>query len=332
MIAPMRMVTVVCHQPDAAAALLALRELGVLHLLPARVRPSADFETTQKQHERALAALALLPRGQATVTSPRSHVDATDADAAAAEAVATELELLGATRQRIEHAAAELRVERDVLLPFGDFDPAQARALAEHGVELKLYLLPRKGPFPDAPADSAVQVVGHTDQATAAVLVGPKGAALAGRELPMPARSLAAITAELADQERRAAEVEARLQTLAPQRGALQLHAARLAETVELLGARAGMGEEPDLCWLEGACPATLVPGLEAGAAAHGWALSVREPGPDDRVPTLLESPQWVRQVHAVLKMLGITPGYGEPDSGPALPGVPRAVRGDADR
>ena len=172
--------------------------------------------------------------------------------------------------------------------------------------------------LPEPPAGSVLQVAGAAGAMTAVVLVGPPGATLASaaaRKVPLPARSLGAIDGTLAANAARTAAIDARLQQLAGARAAVAARGAELEQEVELLTARAGMSEEPDLAWLSGACPEDTVPVVEAAAARHGWALLVREPGPDDAVPTLLKSSPFVKRVHSVLAMLGITPGYAEPDS-----------------
>jgi len=305
----MRMVTIVCRQPDVATALEQLRALGVMHLLPHRLRPSSEVDNLQKRRDQVATALALLP---AETPSPASATDV--------EAVVAELHRLGTERRELEQQQADLAAERLPLEPFGDFDPDAARQLADHGVVLKLYLLTGKGEVPAPPAGCALEIVGKTPSSIAAVLVGPPSSVLtsttlAVREVPLPARSLAAIDCELADCAQRAPRLVARLAELAAHRPALDSHLNALDEEIELLQARAGMNEEPDLAWLSGACPTDGVPQVEAAAAQHGWALLVREPGPGDLVPTLLRSPRWVKQIHSVLQMLGITPGYGEPDS-----------------
>ena len=61
MIVPMQLVTVICRQSDAGHALEQLRELGVLHLLPHQVRASSQLDAAQKQRDRIVDALALLP-------------------------------------------------------------------------------------------------------------------------------------------------------------------------------------------------------------------------------------------------------------------------------
>ena len=314
MIAPMRLVTVICRQRDAARVLEQLRDLGVLHLLPQQVRASSRLDAVLKQRDRIANALALLPAG--IEQADRGHA----ARGADVDAVAAEVLRLGSERREHEQQCAELNTERLQLLPFGDFDPAAVAQLRHDGIALRLYELSGKGDLPPAPGGCALEVLSRTTTSATAVLVGPPDVSLASRtltvrEVPLPARSLSTIEQELGARAASQSEIETRLRALAAYRPALAAHAASLEEELEMLQARAGMSEEPDLAWLGGACPADLCPQLESAAANHGWALHLREPGSDDAVPTLLRSPGWVKQVHSVLQMLGITPGYAEPDS-----------------
>ena len=92
MIVPMRMVTLICRQPEVAGALVELRELGVLHLLPHRLRPSSELDRAQKQRDWFAAALAPLPAaliaGNPIAANPIATNPTASADAAA---VATEV-------------------------------------------------------------------------------------------------------------------------------------------------------------------------------------------------------------------------------------------------
>lgn len=46
---------------------------------------------------------------------------------------------------------------------------------------------------------------------------------------------------------------------------------------------------------------------------ANGWGLSIEQPD-DDRVPTLLRNPAWMKPIEAVFDLIGILPGYREID------------------
>ncbi|HOU11122.1 MAG TPA: carboxylating nicotinate-nucleotide diphosphorylase, partial [Clostridiales bacterium] len=51
-----------------------------------------------------------------------------------------------------------------------------------------------------------------------------------------------------------------------------------------------------------------------AAARKNGWGIALRDPTPDDDVPTKLEPPRLFRPILALFKAIGIMPGYNEAD------------------
>ncbi len=304
MIVPMRKVAVLCQSKDSDETLGRLRELGVLHVTPAQAAASGDLDAARKpldQARGALAVLAALPeRAPPTSLPAPAHV-------------VGRVQQLSTERKDLDADITQLEAEHAAQAPFGDFDPEQARALRAQGVGLRLYQFPAKK-APTAPPGASLHIVGQAGSTACAVLVGPPEASLTAREVPLPPRSLAAITRARTDQAARRDAIDGELAALAGARAALAQHVARLEDEAQLHEARAAMGTAESLTWITGFCPEVAVPAVHAAAAGGGWAVSVREPSADDVVPTKLESKPWVRQVHAVLEMVGITPGYAEVD------------------
>ena len=56
----MKKVSLLCLASDSESTLEALREMGILHLAPVTPPASAELETSQKRHEEAVAARAVL--------------------------------------------------------------------------------------------------------------------------------------------------------------------------------------------------------------------------------------------------------------------------------
>jgi V/A-type H+-transporting ATPase subunit I len=304
----MQKVTVLCLAKDKDRALAKLRDLGVLHVTPSRPPAGGDLEAARHRLDRAQSALGQLRRERGRTRRPPE---------AAAPPVATVIErahALAQERSEIEQRLTQLEAERRAALPFGDFDPDQARALRAAGIWLRLYLLPARDELPEPPAGATLQVLGRDKDVAAAVLLGPEHATVPGREVPLPARSLARCEREIATLSERRDAIAAEVDDLAAARPLLAARVRALEDDVQLLEARAGMGDEGLLAWIAGFCPEDALPELQATAADGGWAVVVRPPEPDDLVPTRLEGPGWVRQLHTVLEVLGITPGYGEPD------------------
>ena len=112
MIVPMRMVTVICARRDTATALVELRELGVLHLLPTTMRPSQDLEATQRHCDQTQVALAALPGSAPTAAGITGRADA--------DAVVAEVNLLSAEQREIDR-----RLAADVLGELSGLPPTK---------------------------------------------------------------------------------------------------------------------------------------------------------------------------------------------------------------
>lgn len=317
MIVPMVKLAVVCLDKDRDATLVHLRDLGVLHVTPTRAPAGADLDAVRRQLEQVRGAVALLP--PLAVAEPPTEVAPAAPDLDAALRTVEIVHRLTGKRRELEQEATHIEGERAALAPFGNFDPEQARALRAHGVALRLYQFSAKGAVPNVPAQASLTVTGTTSGTTSAVLVGPLDATLAARELPLPARSLAALQQEVARIARETGAIAAEFSSLQPMRAAMQSAQIKLEDDLQLLEARAGMGASARLTWVAGFCPQPALAAVEAAARTHAWALTVSTPTADDAVPTKLESKPWVRQVHAVLDMIGITPGYGEADVSPVF-------------
>ncbi|MBI5368838.1 MAG: hypothetical protein HZA54_17520 [Planctomycetes bacterium] len=100
----------------------------------------------------------------------------------------------------------------------------------------------------------------------------------------------------------------------------------RLAAAQVAVAARAGASggatagapaADPGLRCLRGFCPAERVDELRAAARREGWVLYAAEPAEGDPVPTLLRPAGPARWLRPVLDLLGVLPGYAEPDVSP---------------
>jgi len=78
--------------------------------------------------------------------------------------------------------------------------------------------------------------------------------------------------------------------------------------------ARAGMGGDQRVCYVQGFCPTARLAEISSVAARNGWAILATDPGPDDPAPTLLNHSRWAAWFQPVMRFIGVTPGYREYD------------------
>src|SRR3989338_395562 len=79
--------------------------------------------------------------------------------------------------------------------------------------------------------------------------------------------------------------------------------------------AKAGMGREDEISYLQGFCPESATEGVRKMAGKKGWAVLIEDPLLDDPVPTLLKHSRCTRIFQPVMDFIGVTPGYREFDT-----------------
>jgi V/A-type H+-transporting ATPase subunit I len=312
MIVPMKRVTLVCLAAAREQALTALRELGLIHLTPARPPAGPALEEAHRALEQAEAALGVLDAHRAAHRAAQTGA----AHAQDPAALAACLRELAARRKALSDRLAPLAAEEKAAARFGDFDPSLIPALAGRGVAVRLYATPPAG-MPSVPAGVLCIPIRGEGHAKFFAAVSRRPFQLDASEVQPPPRRLSDVRAE---RERIAAErtaVEREIGALVPQRAALKTLTGERRERVRLEEARAGMGQAPaSLEYLQGFCPAPRVAELRAAARRHGWGLLVTDPTTGAPVPTLIRLPRWAQPISSLFDLIKIVPGYREVDVG----------------
>lgn len=308
MIVPMKHVTLLCLLPEQEATLRALSELGVLHVTPVVTPDSEDLEQIQGRLTEAREVLAVLE----SVAGKERAADGSVLPGPAEEIVSRARSLL---QRRKESLARTETLEREAEMqrPFGETDPESLRRLAGQGVTVKVCQLSSGTELPVVEG-AVLYVLLEEKGARYVAVVSRVEVECPGREIPWPDRSLAVVRTELEQVRREAGQAADGLRSLGAEAGSVRRHIQELEAREQFLQARDGMGLWERVAYLTGYCPEETVPVLGESARRHGWGLLVRDPAADDRVPTLLRSPGWVRPIKVVFDMLGILPGYREID------------------
>ncbi|MCX7887079.1 MAG: hypothetical protein N3B01_07495 [Verrucomicrobiae bacterium] len=305
MIVPMKKVTLLCVAHSREEALERLRDLGVVHLQPVSQRECEDVETARRRYEYVRHALDVLPK----------HSGATPTHRPPEEIVETVWKFIHELRE-LDSQQTALTHELERYAPFGDFEPADIQALRERGIFIRLYQAPAKSP-PAVPHGAALVPLhqGKTALHFAVVSLAPVEIPNA-QEIPLPSQPPAATRQRLRAIAERRHTIQQQMEVFAADRPRVATLLADAEDRWRFAEARAGMGlaAAEAIAYLQGFCPAEDAELLRKAAAANGWGLVVADPGPDDRVPTLLRHPRWVRPIRPVLQMIGILPGYREVD------------------
>jgi V/A-type H+-transporting ATPase subunit I len=315
MIVRMKKTTLLCLASERDASLEALRALGVLHVVPIAPPASGDLDALRAELADAQSTQALLrAAARADRRKPSERAAASSPAATGGAEVVSRARDLTQRRRALEERRDALRAEEAQAAPFGDFDPAAARALTAKGLSVRLFFVPAKD-APAAPEGMSLFTIREEPAGRYVAAVSRAPFEYAAREWPLPARALGAVRAELAAATAELAATERQLLDLAHAGDApLAAHIETITARATFQGVKDGMGASGAVAYLSGFCPADAVEPLRQAAAAHGWGLLIEEPADSDRVPTLIRNPRWIRPIEALFDMIRILPGYREVD------------------
>ena len=330
MIVPMAKVYVAARRDDRDALIDALRDLGLLHLIP--VDPEQTVLDDKTAHD-----LDAVDRAEIILSNVEATQDAHTGDLAIEQAIEETLRIHRQATERSNRLGSLHRQLDDIEL-WGETKLSTLDALAAMDLEPSFYIVAND----EVAAFDArcAQPLRATDKNhTLVAIVGRnEEAALPESATPLekPDRDRAEILAEAAsiDAELKSDKAElARLATLLP--AIRREKAARHAQADWTLAARGGLDAET-LFAVQGWVPADEVDTLAKHVQAKGvpCAVSSIEPEEGEDPPTLVRYPKWVKPIKALFDILGTTPGYREFDLAPifmiAMPIFSAMLIGDA--
>ena len=309
MIVPMKHLTVLVLDSDRDAALSRLSNLGAVHLDTAQSPEGEDVEAARQEFVHLQRALEELP-----VTAPAAP------SGQMPDEVVREMWRIIRERKALDEERETLAHERGVMAPFGDFDPAAVRALADKGIRIRLL---QAGPktLLSAPEGAVLAELGRTKTVVSYALIA-RGEIppLPAQEVRLPERSLAEMDSRLAAISAQLDECQAAAARHAGDRPEVLRLVAEAEDRMKLAEARAIMGTAAErILYLRGFCPTDRMDAVRAAAREGGWGLLVEEPGGEDPVPTLIRPPRWARPIETLMEFIGIMPGYREVDTSVAF-------------
>jgi len=328
MIVPMRKTYVVCRSDDHDRLLDALRELGVVHLVPVDPGKAVAMEQTVSAIDRLRRAMQVLeayePDGEAPEIGP---------DEVARETVDIQ-------RRSIERQSRLTTLYRQIeeLSSWGDVRLDQLARLREAGVEAKFVSVP-VDEVDAVTAELVVPIGEPQDKRQLVAVIDRSGEAELperAEPVPLPQRDRPAIRAEAAEIDAALKQDRARLAQLAHLTDAMQRRRAELDQQAEYTVASRGGLADGELFAIQGWVPTDRADGLAAGLADAGVDAAVQtyEAPADEEPPTQISYPRWVRPIKGLFDILGTLPGYKEMDLSPffmiALPLFAGILIGDA--
>lgn len=317
MIVKMKRLTLICVASERESTVEAVRELGVVHVVPAQPPAGPPMDD----------AKAALAEAEKAATVLHSHLAGEDAGSSSTAPMPVDQLIRHVVEQathrhQLDDSAGALERELIVYAAFGEFDPATIRTLQQEGITVRLgRSLARTAPT--APDGYVVKALGSDEDGMAFAAIADQAFELDDLDLgegivsvPLPERSPAETRQLLEDLREETARIDADLASLAASHALVDERIHELTDALRFVSVREGMGTTSELAYVQGYMPADQVECVHQAATEHGWGLIVDDPDADEPVPTLLRYSRLTRPVKAVFEGLSIYPGYREPDVG----------------
>ncbi len=323
MIVPMKKLAVVVMESDRETAVERMREAGVLHLESGAVQ-SDEVAKLEERIGTIERARALLPPEDERTEAQTAAAESAEAQQIAArlaedtdgEAGYDQAESLVAEAER----RRELREQRDKidrellrLEPWGEVDSESIRELEQYGIVVRLYQL-SPDEFQALECAYAFAIGRSKDVVRFAVVVFDESELPETEPVPLPEHGSATLRRKRDELTEQIGEIDRKFGEIAAYEEHLKRAGQLLSERLEFERVRAGMAGEAGVAYITGFIPEPEVKSFRKLAAREGWGLMVRDPGPDDSVPTLVRNPKPVRIIQPVFKLIATVPGYRELD------------------
>ena len=306
MIEKMKKTAVICQAAHKDEMLIALRDLGVMHLSDTPMH-SQSLDGLMRKRADAVKMVQFL--------SERSGKDRKGSASGDFESIDREVMALKDEESSVQSEILSLQNERERISLFGSFDTDAFRALEDEGIIKGLWI----GSAKDVEAlrrDEDVRFMGVAvtgKQKAVLMLSGdiPEGLSLS--RFRIPELSLDDIDKSIASKRGRLEVLGKAISDAAKYIPVYEAEIEALDEKIEFEKARESM-QGDDISFIEGYIPALDEPQFKAFAEKSGCAYMLSDPEADDNPPTKIRYKGIIRIVKPVFDILGTVPGYREYD------------------
>ncbi len=317
MIVPMKKVSLIIMGDKKSETLKKLRKLGILHI--------ESVEGSGKKLEELKERAALLESALFSISEKKNKkAKQENIDAAKAVSVSKEIVALDDEKKQCSAEKIALTAELDRLSAWGELDPEKLDALAQKGVDISLYEMP-KSEYENLGESVKTLPLQKTKSSVKFLLIksGLEGEAeivdsLKSCRLEMPQASTAELKQKSEDLNNRIKEIDEKISSFAGCADSIKKAIKACEKEIEFEVYATGMASESlsdvTVAYFTGYVEEENLERLKQTAKDNSWGLLVEEPTEEDNVPTKLKNNKFVSLIYPLTDFLGTVPGYFEYD------------------
>ena len=311
MIEKMQMVYVVSSVSRKDEMLEGLRNLGLLHLAEKKSPARAATERFTTLSKTATELLDYAPdkksknKNSAPVLSDKEFEEMYQGVLNALDKKSTLVQDISAANAEIERIKA-----------WGEFSPAELKQLKEAGYDLHFYRLGKRE-YEMAVQDENVQMIrlASIDKMDTVAVIGSLPATIPAAEFGIPEKGMDELEKEIEYSQKQIAECEEVFKKAAVYESSFQVQMLKAQNAENYSSASETAESDEDFVWISGYLPEEDLPKFKAAAKENGWAWAQEDVAEDDmQIPTKVKYGKVSRLIKPVFDILGILPGYREPD------------------
>ncbi len=322
MIVPMKKVSLIIMGDKKSETLKKLRKLGILHI--------ESVEGSGKKLEELKERVSLLESALFSVSDKKNKkVKQKSIDAEKADAVSREIVALCEEKKQLLAERISLTAELERLSGWGELDPEKLAALAEKGIDIALYEMP-KAEYENLGENVRTLSLQKTKATVKFVLIrsGLDGEdeaveSIKAFRFEMPQKSTAEIKQCIGSTNNRISGIDEEISSFSDCADGIKKAIKACEKEIEFEVYATGMANEKlsadgkadvSVAYFTGYVEEENLESLKQAAKENNWGLIAEEPTQEDNVPTKLKNNKFVSLIYPLTDFLGTVPGYFEYD------------------
>ncbi len=322
MIVPMKKASLIILGDKKAETLKELRKLGLMHI-----------EITEGSGERINELKAQISMIENSIFSIeekiKKNTDVKEATTAEALAAAKEVAALAEEKKTYQSEQIALNTELDRLKNWGDIDTDKFSYLAENGIELALYEIP-KAEYEALGEGVKTIRLGESKTAVKCLVIKQKAdgedevmEAVKTYRVELPKMSTSEMKQKVESLEGCISSIDEKIVSYAGYIPGMKNAVKEYEKEIEFEIYATGMTDEAlssedennlSVAHFTGYIEAENLDCLKQAAENNSWGLVIEEPTEEDNVPTKLKNNKFVSLIYPLTDFLNVVPGYYEYD------------------